>query len=154
MHIKRHEEDGSFDETIDVEATLQHEPDADFGTTAIYSTPRYTVRYRGTQNTGSCSSSIGPVQKTFNGDGVLSVISFDLSTSPPGYSAQAGFFIPATETIVCPEGTTQRASAAVGIWWDLPPGPFQVKPDGSLAETYVDGSRTYTWSFTPDTGDE
>ena len=155
MHVKRHEPDGSADETTDVTATLVHIPGADFGNTVIYAAQRYTVKYQGTKKLNGCTDTIGPVEQTFEAPNVAaSIITFDTSTSPPGYSAQAPFFMQATETDVCTYGTTEMTSAAAGLWWDLPPGLFKVKPDGSLAETYVDGSRTYTWSFTPDTGDE
>jgi hypothetical protein len=155
VHVTRHEPDGSFDETIDVAATLVNPPLSNYGNTLVYAAARYTVSYKGTQVDGLCTYSIGPVEQTFDGSNVAaSVILFDTSTNPPTYSAQAPFFLPATETVVCPEGTSMKASAAVGLWWDIPGGMFKVNPDGSLSGTYTDGSRTYTWSFAPDTGDE
>jgi hypothetical protein len=154
MHVTRHDPDGTFDETIDVTATLVHVPGADFGNTVVYAAAKYTVRYKGIQRINDCTTTIGPVEKTFAGSDVAaSVIQFDTGASPPTYSAQAPFFMQAIETEVCPDGTTERTAAAAGLWWDAPPGQ-QVKPDGSLSGTVVSGPRTYTWSFTPDVGDE
>ena len=155
VHLARHEPDGSFDETIDTEATLLHMQGADYGNSVIYAAAKYTVRYKGTQQGSGCTDTIGPVQQTFEGSNVLaSLITFDISSSPAGYSAQAPFFMQATETDVCPWGTTQQTSAAAGLWWDIPADLFKVKPDGSLADTYTDGSRVWTWNFQPDVGDD
>jgi hypothetical protein len=152
VHVKLQTDD--LDETTDVTAAFVHVPDGDFGNTVQYASGEYTVRYQGTQENAGCTDSVGPVSHTFSGnDAFASLLTFDTSTSPPGYSAACAFFFEATETSVCPDGTTQHPAAAVGLWWMIPAGQFKVKPDGSLADTYTDDEgRVYTWSFQPDTG--
>jgi hypothetical protein len=156
VHVTRHDEDAELDETTDVTATFLHVPDGDYGNTVQYAAGEYTVRYQGTQQNSGCTVSVGPVERTFTGnDAVSSLLTFDTSTSPPTYSAACAFFFQATETDVCPTGTTQHPSAAVGLWWMIPALHFQVKPDGSLADSYTDEEgRKYTWSIQPDTGDD
>jgi hypothetical protein len=150
-HYIKHEPDGSFDETADVTASFVRVDHT--GTTAVYSSPQYTVTYKGKQ-VDSCTTTFGQVTHTFGpGDPFLlaSVLTFDTSSSPATYSCQAPFFIQGTETEVCPYGTSQHAAAAPGIWLNVPQnGQFKVNPDGSFSGTYTDGSSTWTWNFKPD----
>jgi hypothetical protein len=156
VHVVLHDTADSLDETTDATATFLHVPDGDYGTTVQYAAGEYTVRYQGTQDLNGCTDSVGPAEHTFSGnDAFASLLTFDTSTSPPTYSAACAFLFAATETEVCPTGTSQHQSAAVGLWWMIPPGHFQVKSDGSLADTYTDDEgRKFTWSLQPDTGDD
>ncbi len=115
-----------------------------------YSVASGSLTYSHVIQANGCTETMGPttvsLPHTPGGDGSLAVYT---GAVPETYDGWGGLSFDDTVTIVCPGGTTTIPAGASPIWLNIPAGIFQVKPDGTLDDTYTDGVTTWSWHFEP-----
>ncbi len=118
-----------------------------------YSVASGSLTYSHVIQANGCTETMGPTTVSLphtppeaGGDGSLVVYT---GADPQTYDGWGGLTFDDTLTIVCPGGTTTIPAGANPIWLNIPAGMFQVKPDGTLDDTYTDGVTTWHWHFDP-----